>query len=205
MSGMAGNVTAFNSVFTYDIYQAYFFKNKSDKHYLKVGKWVTLFGILFSIVTAYIAASFNNINDFLQLVFSFVNGPLFATFMLGMFWKRTSSDGAFWGLLGGTIAAAITHGLTIAEGKGGWISPIYPISSGMGQAFIVASFSWLANFIITIVVSLLTKPKPDEELKGLVYSLTEKVYATEKKWYLRVAPLSIILLILTIILNFIFF
>jgi SSS family solute:Na+ symporter len=205
MSGMAGNVTAFNSVFTYDIYQAYFFKNKSDKHYLQVGKWVTLFGILFSIATAYIAASFNNINDFLQLVFSFVNGPLFATFMLGMFWKRTSSDGAFWGLLGGTVAAAITHGLTIAEGKGGWISPIYPISSGMGQAFIVASFSWLANFIITIVVSLLTKPKPDEELKGLVYSLTEKVYATEKKWYLRVAPLSIILLILTIILNFIFF
>ena len=205
MSGMAGNVTAFNSVFTYDIYQAYFFKNKSDKHYLQVGKWVTLFGILFSIATAYIAASFNNINDFLQLVFSFVNGPLFATFMLGMFWKRTTSDGAFWGLLGGTIAAAITHGLTIAEGKGGWIAPMYPISSGMGQAFIVASFSWLSNFIITIFVSLITKPKPDEELKGLVYSLTEKVYATEKKWYLKVAPLSIILLILTIILNFIFF
>jgi SSS family solute:Na+ symporter len=125
--------------------------------------------------------------------------------MLGMFWKRTTSDGAFWGLLGGTIAAAITHGLTLAEGKGGWIAPVYPISSGMGQAFIVASFSWLANFLITIVVSLLTKPKDDEELKGLVYSLTEKVYAAEKKWYLRVAPLSIILLIITVLLNFIFF
>jgi SSS family solute:Na+ symporter len=205
MSGMAGNVTAFNAVFTYDIYQAYFFKNKSDKHYLNVGKLVTLFGILFSIGTAYIAASFNNINDFLQLVFSFVNGPLFATFLLGMFWKRTTGHGAFWGLVAGTLAAAITHGLTIAEGKGGWISPIYPISSGMGQAFIVASFSWIANFFITIAVSLVTKPKPDEELKGLVYSLTEKVYGTEKRWYLKPAPLGIILLVITILLNIIFF
>ena len=205
MSGMAGNVTAFNAVFTYDIYQAYFFKNKSDKHYLNVGKLVTLFGILFSIGTAYIAASFNNINDFLQLVFSFVNGPLFATFLLGMFWKRTTGHGAFWGLVAGTLAAAITHGLTIAEGKGGWISPIYPISSGMGQAFIVASFSWIANFFTTIAVSLVTKPKPDEELKGLVYSLTEKVYGTDKRWYLKPAPLGIILLIITILLNIIFF
>jgi len=205
MSGMAGNVTAFNAVFTYDIYQAYFFKNKSDKHYLNVGKLVTLFGILFSIGTAYIAASFNNINDFLQLVFSFVNGPLFATFLLGMFWKRTTGHGAFWGLVAGTLAAAITHGLTIAEGKGGWISPIYPISSGMGQAFIVASFSWIANFFITIAVSLVTKPKPDEELKGLVYSLTEKVYGTEKRWYLKPAPLGIILIVITILLNIIFF
>ena len=205
MSGMAGNVTAFNAVFTYDIYQAYFFKNKSDKHYLNVGKLVTLFGILFSIGTAYIAASFNNINDFLQLVFSFVNGPLFATFLLGMFWKRTTGHGAFWGLVAGTLAAAITHGLTIAEGKGGWISPLYPISSGMGQAFIVASFSWIANFITTIAVSLVTKPKPDEELRGLVYSLTEKVYGTEKRWYLKPAPMGIILLIITILLNIIFF
>jgi len=205
MSGMAGNVTAFNAVFTYDIYQAYFFKNKSDKHYLNVGKLVTFFGILFSIGTAYIAASFNNINDFLQLVFSFVNGPLFATFLLGMFWKRTTGHGAFWGLVAGTLAAAITHGLTIAEGKGGWISPIYPISSGMGQAFIVASFSWIANFFTTIAVSLVTKPKPDEELRGLVYSLTEKVYGTEKRWYLKPAPLGIILLVITIVFNIIFF
>ena len=205
MSGMAGNVTAFNSVFTYDIYQAYFMKNKSDKHYLNVGKLVTLFGILFSIVTAYIAASFNNINDFLQLVFSFVNGPLFATFLLGMFWKRTTGHGAFWGLLGGTLAAAITHGLTLAEGKGGWISPMVEIKSGMGQAFIVASFSWIANFITTIVVSLFTKPKPDEELKGLVYSLTEKVRSNETRWYLKPAPLGLFLLIITIILNVLLF
>ena len=205
MSGMAGNVTAFNTVFTYDIYQAYFVKKQSDRHYLIVGKLVTFFGILLSIFTAYIAASYNNINDFLQLVFSFVNGPLFATFLLGMFWKRTTGHGAFWGLVAGTLAAAVTHGLTLAEGKGGWISPMFEISSGMGQAFIVASFSWIANFFTTIVVSLLTKPKPDVELRGLVYSLTEKVYADEKKWYLRAGPLSIVLLIITIALNIIFF
>lgn len=205
MSGMAGNVTAFNSVFTYDIYQSYFVKNKSDEHYLTVGKLITLFGILFSIATAYLAASFNNINDFLQLVFSFVNGPLFATFLLGMFWKRTTGHGAFWGLVMGTLAAAATHGLTIAEGKGGWISPVYEISSGMGQAFIVAAFSWIANFFSTIVVSLVTKPKPDEELKGLVYSLTEKVYANETRWYMKAGPLGLILLLITILLNIIFF
>lgn len=205
MSGMAGNVTAFNAVFTYDIYQSYFVKQRSDNHYLWVGRWVTLVGILVSIGTAYIAASYNNINDFLQLVFSFVNGPLFATFLLGMFWKRTTSAGAFWGLLLGTVAAAITHGLTIAEGKGGWIAPLFPISSGMGQAFIVASFSWIANFFITLVVSLLTQPKPDVELKGLVYSLTEKVYGNETIWYKKVGPISVVLLLITILLNLLFF
>jgi len=205
MSGMAGNVTAFNSVFTFDIYQAYFVKNKSDRHYLLVGKFVTIAGILISIATAYVAKGFNNINDFLQLVFSFVNGPLFATFLLGMFWKRTTGHGAFWGLVAGTFAAALTHGLTIAEGKGGWIAPLYPIRSGMGQAFIVASVSWIANFFTTIFVSLLTKPKPEAELKGLVYSLTEKPKYNEQKWYLRVVPLGLLLLAITIALNIIFF
>jgi len=205
MSGMAGNVTAFNSVFTYDIYQAYFVKKKSDHHYLMVGKFITVVGILISIATAYVAKGFNNINDFLQLVFSFVNGPLFATFLLGMFWKRTTGHGAFCGLLAGTLAAAITHGLTVAEGKGGWIAPLYHIKSGMGQAFIVATVSWLANFLITILVSVLTKPKQEEQLKGLVYSLTDKPKYVEGKWYQRVVPLAILLLIITIALNLIFF
>jgi len=205
MSGMAGNVTAFNSVFTYDIYQSYFVKNQSDKHYLYVGKAVTVAGILFSILTAYIAKSFNNINDFLQLVFSFVNGPLFATFLLGMFWKRTTSDGAFWGLVAGTLAAACTHGLTIAEGKGGWIYPLYPIGSGMGQAFTVAAISWIVNFCTTILVSLVTKPKKEEDLKGLVYSLTVKQYYFGNKWHQKVVPLAIVLLVVTILLNILFF
>ena len=205
MSGMAGNVTAFNSVFTYDIYQSYFVKRKSDKHYLYVGKFITIAGILISIATAYVAKSFNNINDFLQLVFSFVNGPLFATFLLGMFWKRTTGHGAFFGLLAGTAAAALTHGLTIAEGKGGWLAPMFEIKSGMGQAFIVASVSWIANFVTTIIVSLFTKPKPEELLKGLVYSLTVKPTYKEEKWYKRVAPLGILLIVITILLNLIFF
>src|SRR5690349_13039220 len=205
MSGMAGNVTAFNAVVTYDIYQAYFVKRKSDKHYLVFGKFVTIAGILISIITAYIAKGFNNINDFLQLVFGFVNGPLFATFLLGMFWKRTTGHGAFWGLVCGTLGAAITHGLTIAEGKGGWIYPMFEIKSGMGQAFIVASISWIANFCTTIIVSLFTKPKPDEALKGLVYSLTEKPKYHEQKWYLRVVPLGLVLLAITILLNILFF
>lgn len=205
MSGMAGNVTAFNSVFTYDIYQSYFAKGKSDRHYLLVGKFITVFGILFSIITAYIAQSFNNINDFLQLVFSFVNGPLFATFFLGMFWKRTTGHGAFSGLLGGTLAAAATHGLTIAEGKGGWISPEFIIGSGMAQAFIVAFVSCIVNFTLTVIVSLVTKPKPDEELKGLVYALTPKPAPEQLPWYKKVTPLAIVLLLLTLLLNWIFF
>jgi SSS family solute:Na+ symporter len=205
MSGMAGNVTAFNTVFTYDIYQSYFVKNKSDRHYLYVGKMITVVGILISIATAYVARSFNNINDFLQLVFGFVNGPLFATFLLGMFWKRTTGHGAFWGLVAGTAAAAVTHGVTVAEGKGGWITEWYPIKSGMGQAFIVAGVSWVLNFFTTIIVSLFTKPKPDDELRGLVYSLTPRQPKLQQPWYLRVGPLGMILLIITIILNIIFF
>jgi len=205
MSGMAGNVTAFNAVFTFDIYQAYFVKKKSDRHYLIIGKFITVAGILISIATAYIAKGFNNINDFLQLVFGFVNGPLFATFLLGMFWKRSTGHGAFWGLLAGTVAAALTHGLTVAEGKGGWIAPLHEIKSGMGQAFIVAGVSWIVNFFTTIFVSLATKPKPEEELRGLVYSLTEKPKYTYTKWYQRIVPLAILLLAVTIALNIIFF
>jgi SSS family solute:Na+ symporter len=205
MSGMAGNVTAFNSVFTYDIYQAYFVKKKPDRHYLLVGKFITVIGIMISIATAYLAKSFNNINDFLQLVFSFVNGPLFATFLLGMFWKRTTGHGAFAGLLTGTLAAAATHGLTVAEGMGGWIAPAFTIGSGMAQAFAVASVSWIVNLLVTIGVSLVTKPKPDEELRGLVYSLTEKPEAEKLPLAKRVVPLAILLIVLTLVFNFIFF
>ncbi|MFN3666389.1 MAG: sodium:solute symporter family protein, partial [Sediminibacterium sp.] len=111
MSGMAGNVTAFNTVFTFDIYQTHIRPQASDKHYLYVGKITTVVGILISIATAYVARSFNSIMDLLQLVFSFVNAPLFATFFLGMFWRRTTGHGAFYGLVSGTFSAALIHGL----------------------------------------------------------------------------------------------
>jgi SSS family solute:Na+ symporter len=206
MSGMAGNVTAFNTVLTFDIYQAHFNKNASDKHYLMVGKVATVVGIIASIGTAYLASGFNNINDFLQLVFSFVNAPLFATFFLGMFWKRTTGHGAFWGLLIGTFAAAVFHGITLAEGKGAWLmDPIYEFRSGMGQAFAVATVAWVVCFIMTIVISLFTKPKEEKDLVGLVYSLTEKPKETETAFYKRPVPLAIAMIILGIILNLIFF
>ena len=113
MSGMAGNTTAFNTVWTYDIYQSYIKPNASDAHYLAMGRAATVFGIAISVAAAFVARQFNNIMDLLQLVFAFVNAPLFATFMLGMFWKRATGHGAFIGLLSGTLAAAVHHGLTL--------------------------------------------------------------------------------------------
>src|SRR5207247_7482035 len=109
--GMAGNVTPFKTVWTYDIYQSYIRPGRSDAHYLWMGRMSTIFGIAISIAAAYVATRFNNIMDMLQLVFAFVNAPLFATFLLGMFWKRATGHGAFVGLLSGTIAAALHHGL----------------------------------------------------------------------------------------------
>src|SRR5438034_2005286 len=125
MSGMAGNVTAFNTVWTYDIYQSYIRPNAPDRHYLTVGRVTTIAGVALSIGTAYLAQHYNNIMDLLQLVFGFVNAPLFATFLLGMFWRRATGHGAFTGLLTGTTFAALTHGFTVAEHKGGWIAPLH--------------------------------------------------------------------------------
>src|SRR5438876_4919583 len=140
MSGMAGNVTAFNTVWTYDIYQSYIKRGASDDHYLWMGRMATIFGVLISVAAAYVATRFNNIMDMLQLVFAFVNAPLLATFLLGMFWRRTTGHGAFAGLISGTIGAAIHHGLTLPAGahsgiKGGWfgVTHIYP--SELAQAF----------------------------------------------------------------------
>ncbi|MBC7545974.1 MAG: sodium:solute symporter family protein [Candidatus Sericytochromatia bacterium] len=205
MSGMAGNVTAFNSVWTYDIYQAHFNKDAPDSHYLWMGKVATVTGILMSIATAYLARSFNNIMDLLQLVFGFVNAPLFATFLLGMFWKRTTGHGAFVGLVSGTLAAAVTHGVTIAEGKGAWLvaTPWYTYPSTMSQAFGIASAAWTTCFVLTVLVSLVTKPKADEAMKGLVYSLTERPKETEQTWYLRPKPLAAAVLVVALGLNWI--
>src|SRR5437660_1429358 len=140
MSGMAGNVTAFNTVWTYDIYQSYLRPDASDQHYLWMGRAATVFGIAFSIGAAYMANRFNNIMDMLQLVFAFVNAPLFATFLLGMFWKRTTGHGAFSGLLAGTTAAAVHHSLTLPAGavpgiKGGWMAVLHTYPSEMAQNF----------------------------------------------------------------------
>lgn len=205
MSGMAGNVTAFNTVWTFDIYQSHIRRNASERHYLYVGKATTVFGILISVATAYVARGFNSIMDLLQLVFSFVNAPLFATFFLGMFWKRTTANGAFWGLVSGTAAAALTHGLTVAEGKGGWISNIHEFYSGTSQAFNIAGIAFLVCFFVTVLVSLFTRRKNDEELVGLVYSLTPKQRDRAKVWYKNPLWLGMAVLVVTIILNIIFY
>ena len=211
MSGMAGNVTAFNTVFTYDIYQAYINKSKSDKHYLRVGQLTTIFGILVSILAAYVASLFNNLMDFLQLVFAFINAPLFATFLLGMFWKRGTGHGAFFGLLSGTAAAALHHGLTIPAGamtlvKGGWLGTIvhtYP--SEMAQNFWTAIYAFITCFVLTMVISIVTKQlKTDDQLKGLVYSLTPKEKEEGLKWYEKPVTLAIIVGIISIILSILF-
>jgi solute:Na+ symporter, SSS family len=209
MSGMAGNVTAFNTVWTYDIYQSYIRRDADDRHYLRMAQFATVFGVLASVAVAYFVAAFNNIMDVLQLVFAFVNAPLFATFLLGMFWKRATGHGAFFGLLSGTLAAALHHGLTLSEGaipgvKGGWIAVVHTYESQMAQNFWTAIYAWVVCFFVTIIVSLFTQPRPDKELRGLVYSLTEKETSARGPWYKRPVPLGIGVLFLTLILNLIF-
>ena len=211
MSGMAGNVTAFNTVWTYDIYQSYIRPGQSDAHYLRMGHAATVFGILLSVVAAYATTRFNNIMDMLQLVFAFVNAPLFATFLLGMFWRRTTGHAAFFGLLTGTAAAAIHHGLVLPHGatpglKGGFLGTVlhtYP--SEMAQNFWTAIFAWTACFVMTIAISLVTaRNKSDEDLKGLVYSLTPRLVDHDLPWHKRPATLGVIVLALTVVLNIIF-
>src|SRR5271165_6707158 len=216
MSGMAGNVTAFNTVWTYDIYKAYVHPSASDRHYLWMGRFATFFGTVISIGAAYLVSRFNNIMDALQLVFGFVNAPLFATFLLGMFWKRATGHGAFAGLLAGTGAAAIFHGLNLPRGaevgiKGGWLTalagggPLYAFPTEMAQNFWMAIVAWTFCFVVTIVISLLTRPRPDRELVGLVYALTDKPQEGHLTWYQKPLALGVIVLLMTLALNFLFY
>jgi SSS family solute:Na+ symporter len=200
MSGMAGNVTAFNTVFTYDIYQSYIRKNAPDHHYLTVGRMTTIVGVVLSIAAAYVARRYNNIMDLLQLVFGFVNAPLFGTFLLGMFWKRTTANGAFFGLVSGTVAASATWGLTVAEGKGGVFGTLYTFPSTMAQNFWIAIAAFGTCVIVTTLVSIVTTPRTDRDMEGLVYGLTN-IRHEEVAWYQRPATLAVIVLVLVILLN----
>jgi SSS family solute:Na+ symporter len=210
MSGMAGNVTAFNTVFTYDLYQAYFVKGKSDRHYFLTGKVITVVGIILSMGAAYFAKQYDNAMDIIQLVFGFVNAPIFATFLLGMFWKRTTGTGAFLGLFGGIASSALFHSLTIAQGnlpgvKGGYVHVMQIFPSEMAQNFWLASFAFIVCFSLTVVISLATsRTKSDAELKGLVYSLTPKIVDNNIPIYQKPAVVGIVLLIVCAILNIIF-
>ncbi|MBN2360771.1 MAG: Na+/galactose cotransporter, partial [Deltaproteobacteria bacterium] len=177
MAGQAGNVSAFNTVWTYDIYRALIKPDASDAHLVWVGRVTTVVGIFLSVVTAYVAMQFNTIMDYIQAIFSWVNAPLFATMLLGMFWKRTTSAGAFWGLIAGMVTSfsiflafkldampsALAHALTFSDAP-----------SEMARNMWQAVWAWVACFGATVLVSLLTAPKPDAELVGLVKGLTEQ-------------------------------
>ncbi|MBN1183071.1 MAG: sodium:solute symporter family protein [Bacteroidales bacterium] len=215
MSGMAGNVSAFNTVWTYDIYQSYIRpatndKEKDEKHYLKVGRMATIFGIILSIGAAYIATQFRNIMDFLQTVFSMINAPLFAVIFLGMFWKRTTGHGAFLGLLLGFIVALLHHGLTIPAGadsvfKGGWLGTVHIYPVEMAQNFWTAIFACSASTLFTVFISFATKKiKTDNELVGLVYQLTPKDKLTDVAWYKRPGTLALIVLAMVTVLTILF-
>jgi SSS family solute:Na+ symporter len=208
MSGMAGNVTAFNTVWTYDIYQAYIRPNQPDAHYMRMGRVATCAGILLSMGCAYFAHQFQNAMDAIQLIFGFVNAPLFATFLLGMFWARATSHGAFFGLLCGTTTSALFHLTTIATGnqpgfiKGAVLVNLWTLPSDMAKNFWMATAAFTSCFVLTILISLATKrTKSDEELMGLVYSLTEKVREPNQAWYASPGFLGSVLLVLCLALN----
>ena len=209
MSGMAGNVTAFNTVWTYDIYQSYIRKNETDAHYLWMGRVATVGGILLSIGAAYTVTNFNNIMDALQMVFAFVNAPLFATFLAGMFWKRATGHAAFSGLLAGVLAGLGHIGLTLPVGegvsvKGGWLGVVHRYPSEMAQNFWTAIWAFMVCMIVTLVVSKLTKPREERELVGLVYSLTPKPEDKHLPWWKRPVTLAVVVLAMAVALNLIF-
>jgi SSS family solute:Na+ symporter len=209
MSGMAGNITAFNTVWTYDIYQAYFRRTASDQHYLWMGRAATIAGVVLSVAAAYLAAQFNNIMDVLQLLFAFINAPLFATFLLGMFWKRATGHGAFYGLVAGTAAAALHHGLTlplhaVVGVKGGWLAVTHTYPSEMAQNFWTAIYAWTTSFVATALISLVTKARDERELVGLVYSVTPRIDDRSSAWYLRPAVLGALVLAAVLVLNIVF-
>jgi len=215
MSGMAGNVSAFNTVWTYDIYQSYIRPTTSDKasddrHYLFIGRMATIFGVIVSIAAAYLASLFGNIMDFLQTIFSMVNAPLFAVIFLGMFWKRATGHAAFAGLLSGFFIALLHHGLTFPAGadtivKGGWLAHLHAYPVEMAQNFWTAIFACFTSAMVTVVISFMTtQKKPDSELKGLVYILTPKLNEESVVWYRRSSTLAIIVLLLVSILTILF-
>jgi solute:Na+ symporter, SSS family len=215
MSGMAGNVSAFNTVWTYDIYQSYIRpvtgnKSADEKHYLRIGRLATIFGVVVSIAAAYLASLFGNIMDFLQTIFSMINAPLFAVIFLGMFWKRTTGHAAFTGLLAGFLVALLHHGLTFPAGadtlvKGGWIAHLHRYPVEMAQNFWTAIFACATSAIVAVGLSFLTvQQKSNAELKGLVYSLTPKVKEEVVPWYQRSTTLAIVVLTIATVLTVLF-
>ena len=207
MAGMAANISAFNTVFSYDLWQRYIRKDHSDDYYLRIGRLATVGATVIAIFTAIVASSFSNIMDYLQTLFGFFNAPLFATFILGMFWKRMTATAGWVGLSAGTLSAVLVAFLS--EDAFGTLSlGVIPLK-GQGAAFVAASAAFVVDIVLSIVVSLMTEPKTSSELRGLVYSETPRedlVDPEEHKlpWFRRTLPLAGISLGMVIILNFLF-
>jgi solute:Na+ symporter, SSS family len=204
MAGQAGNISAFNTVWTYDIYQSIINKKASPRHLLWMGRAATLVGICLSVGTAYWAKSFPSIMDYMQAIFSWVNAPLFATMLLGMFVKWITPAGAFWGLIAG-MGSSISMFLAV---KFSWIDPsvitLSKVQSDMAANFWRAWWAWLICFVVTILISLFTKKRPDAELAGLVKSLTPKVGGQRVPLLRRPGFWAVISLVVFIVLNILF-
>jgi SSS family solute:Na+ symporter len=172
MSGMAGNVSAFATVWTYDIYQPYIKRRATDAHYVLVGRWCTIVGVLLSIGTAYFVTQFKSIMDYMQALVSFFIAPLFGTVIIGMMWKRATPKGGFWGLFAGTVSSVAMY--TLVKINPAYLSLIAlsPNAKDMAENLYRALWSWVMCVMVTIVVSLFTTPKPASELSGLVYGYT---------------------------------
>lgn len=201
MAGMAANLSSFNTVFTYDIWQHYIAKSRPDTYYLNMGRWVTMGATVGAVGTAFIASGYGNLMDYLQQLFSFFNAPLFATFILGMFWKRMTPHAGWSGLVAGTLAAVAVF-LLAEFGLLGL--------EAQGASFVGAGAAFVVDIVVSVVVSMFTRPKPDSELVGLVHSLTPREqrrpsYTGEDAgWYRRPVLLAAIALVIAIALNFIF-
>jgi SSS family solute:Na+ symporter len=173
MSGMAGNVSAFATVWTYDIYQPYIRKSETDAHYVKVGRWCTILGVILSIATAYFVTQFKSIMDYMQALVSFFIAPLFGTVILGMLWRRATPKAGFWGLLAGTVSSVAMYALVKVHPSYLSIIALSSHAKDMAENLYRALWSWLICVIVTVVVSLFTTPKPADELKDLVYGYTK--------------------------------
>jgi SSS family solute:Na+ symporter len=207
MAGMAANISAFNTVFSYDLWQTYVKKDEPDDYYTKVGRIATVAATLIAIGTATFAASYENIMNYLQTLFGFFNAPLFATFILGMFWKRMTATAGWAGLVSGTLAALFVA--ILSEDALGGLSTGAVGLSGQGASFAAAGAAFVVDIVVSVAVSMVTKPRVESELKGLVYSLTPKSDFHDENagalaWYQQPTKLASVGLVLVVILNIIF-
>ncbi len=205
MAGMAGNVSAFATVWTYDIYRPFLHKNASDKHYVAMGRWCTLIGLFISIGTAYLAMNFASIMDYVQALFGFFIAPLFGTVLLGMLWKRVTRAAGFWGLLAG-VSSSVSMFMLMKLDPSRWVRifAVSPLAKPLAQDMYQALWSCVTCTVVTVLVTLVTKPRPDAELRGLVYSLTDVAREEHTNFWHRPAVWGALAMILLVVLQIIF-